>query len=570
MHYVCKSVSFDINPDIAISLHELKTKLGINKVVEIGVSTLVKTPMMMGHLRPIIVLPIAAINQLSIEEVESIIAHELGHVLRNDFISNIFILMAESFYFFNPAIWWMCSVIRAERENASDDIALRLGIDRYSYVKTLVRLEEIQMPASTRLALRMAGSKRSLLIRVKRIMSQPIQQSYLWERGTAMGLLLLSLASVAVASQSVKNEAIQSNESAILLDVLPVASDMDNTTLYAYGHKDAPSVNMQVEKGNLKAILVDDQEVSPSDYDTITKAMGLLADNNLVSNEAKVLRSINVKKMGDDTYTIEVDTIDDEIRAQLKAMAKNAKEMSKVLAREMKEMSRQMKEELKSQRLSEDEREEIMSELDEAMEDAREELEEAMQESSDARIEMEEAMEEMNSEMQEAMEEMMEESAEMTTIINEEMVEMTEEITESMSEFGVELGSEMAEMGIAIAEEISSLFTNERRSSRSSANKLRRGRQVNNSEKLKRELVDQMVADGLWQNEKNKIIIDSTKLVINRVDQSTAQYDKYYQIVSKHLPEVKDTTMRLSLIVVGRSLEDAEDVRLSLSIEDNN
>ncbi|MCR6679580.1 M56 family metallopeptidase, partial [Escherichia marmotae] len=78
---------------------------------------LVKTPLVIGYLKPIILLPFGTIASLSPDQVEAILAHELAHIYRKDYLLNMLQALIEILFFFNPAIWWMSDYVRVEREN---------------------------------------------------------------------------------------------------------------------------------------------------------------------------------------------------------------------------------------------------------------------------------------------------------------------------------------------------------------------------------------------------------------------------------------------------------------------
>jgi beta-lactamase regulating signal transducer with metallopeptidase domain len=116
--------------------------LGIERKVELKVSALVSSPLVIGFLKPVILLPAGLINELSPGEIELILLHELAHIKRTDFLVNIIIRLIRCLLFFNPAIWWLCKLIEEEREHCCDDIAVQICGDKVNYVRTLVNFAE--------------------------------------------------------------------------------------------------------------------------------------------------------------------------------------------------------------------------------------------------------------------------------------------------------------------------------------------------------------------------------------------------------------------------------------------
>ncbi len=180
-------------------LQQLKVKLGIKRPVSLLASTLVHGPLVSGWIKPIIYLPIGMINQLSVQEIEAVLAHELAHITRQDWILNLIQTIIESIFYYHPAVWWISSVVRQERENCCDDIALQLTQNRLCYAKTLLRIQELATPASSvGLVLGMDGGTSALhpdkrrmflLERIRRILNQP-QPTY-FNMGKFMAMLLL-------------------------------------------------------------------------------------------------------------------------------------------------------------------------------------------------------------------------------------------------------------------------------------------------------------------------------------------------------------------------------------------
>ena len=131
--------------------------------------------MTMGTLRAIVLLPLSAVTSLGPEELEVVLAHELAHVRRADFFWNILQTIAETLFFFHPAVWWISARIRHERELCCDDLALKICPNPIVYANALVRLEE-QRSRHLRFAMALDGhqSHATLLTRIARILGEPM------------------------------------------------------------------------------------------------------------------------------------------------------------------------------------------------------------------------------------------------------------------------------------------------------------------------------------------------------------------------------------------------------------
>ena len=120
----------------------LASRLGLADAVRVVESRLVGTPTVVGWVRPIILLPVAALANLTPAQVEAILAHELAHIRRHDYLVNLLQSLGETFLFYHPAVWWVSGRIRAEREHCCDDVALVVSGDRAGYAAALTALEE--------------------------------------------------------------------------------------------------------------------------------------------------------------------------------------------------------------------------------------------------------------------------------------------------------------------------------------------------------------------------------------------------------------------------------------------
>ena len=137
--------------------------------------------MVIGHLKPVIIVPVGLLIALSAEEVEAILIHELAHIRRRDYLVNMLQSGMEIVFFFNPAVLWVSKLIKTERENCCDDLAVAQNNNKINYIRALVSCEEYQasVPAY---AMGFPGEKNSLLSRVKRIVSNRNYSLNLFEK----------------------------------------------------------------------------------------------------------------------------------------------------------------------------------------------------------------------------------------------------------------------------------------------------------------------------------------------------------------------------------------------------
>jgi GWxTD domain-containing protein len=117
-------------------------RLKITQTVGIVYSAAVQVPTVIGWLRPMVLIPLSALVGLSTSQLQALLAHELAHVRRNDYLVNILQSVVETLLFYHPAVWWISKQIRKERENCCDDLAVAVSGDSLGYAKALSRLAE--------------------------------------------------------------------------------------------------------------------------------------------------------------------------------------------------------------------------------------------------------------------------------------------------------------------------------------------------------------------------------------------------------------------------------------------
>ncbi len=194
VYYLRSRLNFPADEYWLDMVERLGKKAGVKQGMELVESALVRSPLVVGYLKPMILFPIGAINKLNTQEVEAILAHEIAHVLRNDYIFNIIQSVIEALFYFHPAVWWISANIRAERENCCDDVAIALCGNSMTYAKALVSLQEMAYYPSPQMAMAFAGQRKNqLLFRVQRILKQPNNKTNVMEKLIATCLLLVMM-----------------------------------------------------------------------------------------------------------------------------------------------------------------------------------------------------------------------------------------------------------------------------------------------------------------------------------------------------------------------------------------
>lgn len=194
----------------------LGARLGLSRAVPILRSTRVAVPTVIGWLRPVVLVPVAAFTGLDPEELGSILAHELAHIRRRDYLVNLIQVAAETLFFYHPAVWWVSRQIRAERELCCDDLAVDVMGSRSTYAHALVRMEEFRFNQPA-FAMRADGG--SLAHRIRRLTGGSAMHNHS-DRPRLSGVLLAStlLISAAIVSGVVN----RSSSAPPAIDIVPV------------------------------------------------------------------------------------------------------------------------------------------------------------------------------------------------------------------------------------------------------------------------------------------------------------------------------------------------------------
>jgi bla regulator protein blaR1 len=185
-------------------IKELARRLHIKKHINFLESGIVKVPALIGFLKPIILFPVGLLSQLSVAQVESVLLHELAHIKRRDYFANLLQSFAEVIFFFNPAVLWISSLLREERENCCDDMAIGKTGNKKEFVYALVAFQEYRM-GYPKIAIAFPGKKNQLLNRINRIINNKNKTLNSMEKiSLAFGILMISVVTIA-STQTYRN-----------------------------------------------------------------------------------------------------------------------------------------------------------------------------------------------------------------------------------------------------------------------------------------------------------------------------------------------------------------------------
>jgi len=159
--------------EVQASFYRVSRKLRMGRMVVLRVSDEVISPLAMGVWRTAVILPASALLRLSQDQLEAVLAHELAHVRRWDYVCNLMQTGIECLLFFHPAVWWVSRRTRDLREVCCDEVAARSCADPVVYAEALLQLEEGRA-RRLQMAMALHGQNGTLLTRVKKILGEGI------------------------------------------------------------------------------------------------------------------------------------------------------------------------------------------------------------------------------------------------------------------------------------------------------------------------------------------------------------------------------------------------------------
>ncbi len=171
-------------PQWEAKLTQMCQRFGLWRPVRLLASAKVDTPMLIGWIKPVILLPLGMLSGFSTHQIELIIAHELGHVRRWDYLANLMQVVIETVLFYHPVVHWISRDVRNARENCCDDLVLSLAKGNpLTYARALADLEELRHDLDV-VAPALGATGGVLLARIRRIVGaegrDPLPRNNAW------------------------------------------------------------------------------------------------------------------------------------------------------------------------------------------------------------------------------------------------------------------------------------------------------------------------------------------------------------------------------------------------------
>ena len=268
-------------------LTKLRKRFDISREVRIKCSEHIKTIMVMGIVRPIILFPVGIVNQLSADEVSAVLSHELAHIRRHDVLINAIQAIVEAFFYYHPAFWLITRYINSEREACCDIMAIQVTGNKVSYAQALVKLQELKQYAPQP-ALGMAGHRHQFSDRIKRILDVPTHHPRLREKLFGVLFLLISSAFL-VGEQHHLPENRLSGLDVYIIDDCPQNLDEikyyldtipERNNFHIKKRSNNRDLELHMEDGVVKELKIDGAIMPPSSYASLENVFQELTPSN--------------------------------------------------------------------------------------------------------------------------------------------------------------------------------------------------------------------------------------------------------------------------------------------------
>jgi beta-lactamase regulating signal transducer with metallopeptidase domain/predicted nucleic acid-binding Zn-ribbon protein len=321
-------------------MEDLQEKMQLHIPIRLFESAKAVVPMTIGWIKPIILLPAGIMSGLTVTQLEAVLAHELAHIKRYDYLINIFQSCVEILFFYHPATWYISAQVRDERENCCDDFAVDICGDRLVLAKALTQVATFQQ--QPRLAMAFGAKRQTFMDRIKRIVgindAKPMSYGN-W--AVFVGMILIAAMGIAYGQERIaKNDASSKNTNN------EFAKPEKQFDFYFF-EKDKKNVGVyKNEKGDIVKIVVEGKELAGKEFDTMKAyAVEFLKAKN--SNFAMVPGIVEdeMEQVNEQFFSKEFNAISDADTSRLKQVENEMELLSKEMekySREMEKYSQQM------------------------------------------------------------------------------------------------------------------------------------------------------------------------------------------------------------------------------------
>ncbi|WP_321316884.1 TonB-dependent receptor plug domain-containing protein [Labilibaculum sp.] len=194
-----KHLTYPLRTNFKAIADSLVTKYNLKQNILFKESGLLEIPSVIGYFKPIVLIPVSMLSGIPENQLEIIIAHELAHIRRHDYLLQFIQGIIELIFFYHPVVWWLSSVVNAEREHICDDLAVKVCGESLTLIKALNNMEAIRKK-QYEMVLGFSGKKGKVLNRIKRILRPKASTNPRSERFMLSGVFTLLFAGLFLIS----------------------------------------------------------------------------------------------------------------------------------------------------------------------------------------------------------------------------------------------------------------------------------------------------------------------------------------------------------------------------------
>ncbi|MEP7229820.1 MAG: M56 family metallopeptidase [Ginsengibacter sp.] len=509
----------------------LRQQMNISKPVQLLQSGLAKVPSAIGYFSPVILFPCGMLNSMSAGEVEAILVHELAHIRRHDFVVNMLQNIIEIIFFFNPAVLWVSSLIKAERENCCDDIAVGHSCNKRLYINALMTFGELYRQPPHALANALGGNTNQLMYRIKRIIYNDNKTlNNMEKKFLAAGIILTCVFAFAFSSNVAQqnkdtSKAIQQNGNnvikektigtSIVMDTLPIvnedAKETHNETIQT--SVNGKEYKIVTQNGAIDELYIDGKKVpeeKTGDYKEVTDE--IISQMQIDGKEAKEEMLRSQKEMS-------------EAAEDQKTMAKEMKERAYEMEQAKKEMNENLEEQKRELENTKRDFERSQKEMAANTEMTREQMEQVQKEAAlyneKAKKEMELSQKDMAMQNEKARKEM-EQSQKDMALYNEKARQEMEKSKQDMAAYKERAIKEAAQSRENMAR-------NKEEMEKAKVRMEQSKKDMEQAKAIQKEIISDLIEEGIIQNESDlsSYKLSNDELIVNGTKQPDAIHKKF-------------------------------------------
>lgn len=261
-----------ISADWRIFTSTISEQLGIRKKVQIWISDFVSSPVTIGFLKPVILIPLAAINNLEPAQLEAVILHELAHIRRYDYLVNLLVNIIRTILYLNPFVKAMAKDIEQEREKSCDELVMQFQYDAHQYASALLLLEKSSHQTKPLLLSAGGSNKNELLKRVETLLGVQETRLFSWRKISSVCFALICT----VGMQWLVSPREKVTDDMVTASEFATAAVKQNNVVYAFNELNLPLYN----PGFRRAGILKSDSVIPSEnfrtYDPVEYPEGII------------------------------------------------------------------------------------------------------------------------------------------------------------------------------------------------------------------------------------------------------------------------------------------------------